>query len=60
MGKLKISRKHKDLDNFIELEQKFLDKEDSPHRNNKMSKRDNAKTFLKDYLKYTEHKLHPR
>jgi len=39
------------------LEQKFLEKEDSPHRNIKMSKRENAKTFLKDYLKYTEYNL---
>ena len=57
MGKLKILKKHPDLDNFIALEQKFLEKEDSPHRNIKMSKRNNAKAFLKDYLKYTEHNL---
>ena len=43
------------MDNFIAQEQAFLEKEDSPHRNIKLSKRDNAKAFLKDYLKYSEH-----
>ena len=56
-GRLKILKKHPDLANFIEQEQKFLEKEDSPHRNIKMSKRENAKAFLRDYLKYTGHNL---